>query len=97
MLPVVYLPRAAKYFKKLRDKHLKDKYKEAISSIRENPRIGEAKSGDLSGILSVDIFHAGQNYELAYRVSQLDSGEIVVIILAATRQDFYNELKRYLK
>ena len=64
---------------------------------RANPKIGEAKSGDLQGIFSLDIFHAGQHYELAYRVSPVDHGEMVVILLAGTRQNFYKELKRYLK
>ena len=54
MLPVVYLPQAERYLKKLKDKHLKDEFKKAI---RENPRIGEAKSGDLRGIFSLDVFH----------------------------------------
>lgn len=97
MLPIVYLPQAEEYFKKLKDKHLKKEFKKAILRIRENPCIGEAKSGDLKGIFSLDVFHAGQNYELAYRVSQFDNGEVVVILLAGTRQNFYKELKRYLK
>ena len=97
MLPVVYLPQAERYFKKLKDKHLKNEFKQAIFRFRQNPGIGEAKTGDLRGIFSLDVFHAGQNYELAYRVSGLDSGEIVVVILAGTRQNFYKELKRYLK
>ncbi|NLL48727.1 MAG: type II toxin-antitoxin system RelE/ParE family toxin [Firmicutes bacterium] len=96
MLPVVYLPQAEKYFKKLKDKQLKSKFKSAILKIREKPSIGQEKSGDLRGIFALDVYHAGQNYELAYRVSQLDDGEIVVIILAGTRQNFYKELKRYL-
>jgi hypothetical protein len=57
MLPVVYLPQAERYLKKLKDKHLKDEFKKAIFRIRENPRIGEAKSGDLRGIFSLDVFH----------------------------------------
>ncbi len=47
MLPVAYTPIAEKYFKKLKNKQLKKAYKEAILSIRENPNIGDAKTGDL--------------------------------------------------
>jgi hypothetical protein len=48
MLPVVYMPAAEKYFKKLNDKILKEKYKKAISDIRVDPNIGEMKTGDLT-------------------------------------------------
>lgn len=87
MLPVVYTPIAEKYFKKLKDKQLKKAYKDAILNIRKNPDIGDAKTGDLKRIY----------YELAYRISQLENGEIVVIIKAGTRENFYKELKRYMK
>jgi mRNA interferase RelE/StbE len=79
MLPVVYTPIAEKYFKKLKDKQLKNSFKEAIVSIRTNPQIGDAKSGDLKGIYSLDIYYNRTNYELAYRISQLENGEMVVI------------------
>lgn len=48
MLPVDYTPIAEKYFKKLKDKALKSAFKETVISIRKNPTIGQAKSGDLS-------------------------------------------------
>ena len=76
MLPVAYTPIAEKYFRKLKDKALKVAFKEAIISIRRNPDIGQAKSGDLSGLYSLDIYHNRTNYELAYRISTLDNGEI---------------------
>ena len=97
MLPVAYTPIAEKYFRKLKDKALKVAFKEAIISIRRNPDIGQAKSGDLSGLHSLDIYHNRTNYELAYRISTLDNGEMIVIIMAGTRENFYKELKRYLK
>ena len=36
------------------------------------------------------------NYELAYRVRQLDD-LIIIIIMAGTRENFYEELKRYIR
>ena len=39
---------AAKYFKKLKDKKLKDKFAEAIKKIKENPEIGDMKKSDLA-------------------------------------------------
>lgn len=97
MLPVIYLPAAEKYFKKLKDKSLKNAFKKAISSIRENPNIGEAKTGDLKGLYALNIYHNRTNYELAYRISKLENGDMIVIIMAGTRENFYKELKRYLK
>jgi len=97
MLPVVYMPMAEKYFKKLKDKSLKTIYLEAVIRIRENPDIGDLKSGDLKGLYSLDIFYNRTNYELAYRISKLDNGDIIVVIMAGTRENFYKELKRYLK
>lgn len=97
MIPVIYTPMAEKYFKKLRDKQLKIAFKEAILSIRKNPNIGEVKTGDLKGIYGLDIYYNRTNYELAYRIAKLENGDIIVIIMAGTRENFYKEIKRYIK
>jgi len=91
MIPVVYTPIAEKY------KNLKKLYKDAITNIRVNPLIGDAKTGDLKGIYSLDIRYNRTNYELTYRISHLDNGDILVVIMAGTRKNFYKELKRYMK
>ena len=96
MAEVRFLPPAAKFLKKLKDKKLKNLYKEAIDRICEDHTVGEAKSGDLSGIYGYDIFYNKTNYELAYRVEFVDN-KIIVVILAGTRENFYEELKRYMK
>jgi mRNA interferase RelE/StbE len=96
MLPVGYTINAKKYFKKLKDKQLKENYRAAIIDIRNNPYIGEAKTGDLKGIYCLNVHYRKVNYELAYRVTELDNGDMVVIIMAGTRENFYKELKRYM-
>ncbi len=96
MAEVRFLPPAAKFLKKLKDKKLKTLYREAIDKIRENHAIGEAKSGDLSGVYGYDIFYNKTNYELAYTVEYVEN-KVVVVIMAGTRENFYEELKRYLK
>jgi len=96
MRNVIILPGAARYLKKLKEKALKSKFQNAIDLICENPYIGEMKTGDLSGIFCYDIFHAGINYELAYKLVE-KNGETLVVILAGTRENFYEELKRYMK
>ena len=96
MTEVRFLPPAAKFLKKLKDKKLKLLYQEAIDKIREDHTVGEAKSGDLSGIFGYDIFYNKTNYELAYRVEYVEN-KMIIVIMAGTRENFYNELKSYIK
>lgn len=95
MADVRFLPPAAKYLKKLKDKKLKELYKKAIDAICMNVTIGELKTGDLAGIYGYDIYYNQTNYELAYTV-EYEKDTIVVVIMAGTRENFYNELKRYM-
>lgn len=89
---------AEKFIKKLKDKPLKEKFKEAIKQIQLNPyEVGEVKTGDLAGIYGYDIYHSGANYEIAYTVQADYEGNMVLVILAGTREQFYQELKRYIK
>ena len=92
MTQVQILPPAAKFLKKLKDKKLKSLYKEAIEMICEDYSIGEEKTGDLAGMYGYDIYYN----ELAYRVRQLDD-LIIIVIMAGTRENFYEELKRYMR
>lgn len=96
MLQVRFLPPAAKYIKKLKDKQLKALYKKAIDEICEDYTIGEEKTGDLSGVYGYDIYYNKTNYELAYTIERVGE-EIVVVIMAGTRENFYAQLKRYMK
>lgn len=96
MTEVRFLPPAAKYIKKLKDKKLKLLYQEAIDKILEDHTIGELKTGDLSGVYGYDIYYNKTNYELAYTVEYQD-GKIIVVIMAGTRENFYDELKKYMK
>lgn len=96
MYDVRFLPPAAKYMKKLKDKKLKTLYKEAVDIIRKDYTIGQAKIGDLSGVYCYDIYYNKTNYELAYTVEYVDD-RVIVVIMAGTREKFYQELKRYMK
>jgi mRNA interferase RelE/StbE len=97
MQPVVFLPPAKQFLKKIKDKHLKWKYEEAITQIRKNPDIGGFKTGDLAGIRGYDIKHEGICYDIAYRVTANPQGEVVIVIMAGTRENFYEALKKYYK
>lgn len=96
MTEIRFLPPAAKFIKKIKDKKLKSLYQEAIDEIKKNHLIGEAKTGDLSGVYGYDIYYNKTNYELAYSVKYLDN-KIIVIIMAGTRENFYDQLKAYMK
>lgn len=96
MLQVRFLPPAAKFIKKLKDKKLKELYKKTIDEICEDYTVGEEKSGDLSGIFGYDIYYNKTNYELAYTIERVGE-EMIVMIMAGTRENFYDQLKRYLK
>jgi len=96
MTEVRFLPPAAKFIKELKDKKLKALYQEAVDRIRIDHTVGELKTGDLSGIYGYDIYYNKTNYELAYRVEYVED-KIIVAIMAGTRENFYDELKTYIK
>ncbi len=64
MTEVRFLPPAAKFIKKLKDKRLKRLFQEAIDKIRVDYTIGEAKTGDLSGVFGYDIYYNNSNFAL---------------------------------
>ncbi|WP_285824412.1 type II toxin-antitoxin system RelE/ParE family toxin [Schaedlerella arabinosiphila] len=56
MAKIRFLPPAAKFIKKIKDKKLKALYQAAIDKILEDPMIGEEKNDDLKGIWGVEFF-----------------------------------------
>lgn len=96
MYELRFSPQAEKYFKKLKEKPLKQAFQTALKAIAADPYAGSAKVGDLAGLYGWDVYYAKTNYEIAYRIYEEDS-KLVVVVLAGTRENFYNELKRYIK
>lgn len=96
MIEVRFLPPAQKFLKKIKDKRLLALYREAIDRIREDPSVGQAKAGDLQGIYGYDIYYNKTNYELAYRVEYFED-KVIVVLMAGTRENFYEQLKRYIR
>ena len=96
MYEIRFTGAAEKYMKKLKEKGLKKAFQEALEEISSDPYIGELKTGDLAGVYCYDIYYSKTNYELAYKIYEED-GQMVVVILAGTRENFYDELKRYMK
>ena len=93
MYGISYSKPAERYLKKIKDKQLLADFKEAIDRLKSDPYIGTQKIGDLRGIYGYDVKYARANYELAYRIYE-EYGRAVVVILAGTRENFYEELKR---
>ena len=77
-------------------KPLKKAFQAALLALSEDPYAGSEKKGDLAGFYGWDVHYARTSYEIAYRIYEED-GHLVVVILAGTRENFYNELKRYIK
>jgi mRNA-degrading endonuclease RelE of RelBE toxin-antitoxin system len=96
MYEIKYSKPAERYLKKIKDKQLLSAFKQAIDKIKGNPYIGTQKTGDLRGVFGYDIKYSGINYELAYRIYE-ENDRLVVVILAGTRENFYEELKRLIK
>ena len=96
MYEINYSKSAERYLKKIKDKQLLGAFKSAIDKLRKNPYIGSQKTGDLRGIYGYDVKYSGVNYELAYRIYE-EENRFVVVVLAGTRENFYEELKRLVK
>ena len=96
MYEVGYSKAAERYLKKIKDKQLLSAFKTAIDKLKIDPYIGTQKVGDLRGIYGYDVKYSGTSYELAYLIYE-ENGRHIVILLAGTRENFYDELKRMLK
>ena len=96
MYEILFSSQAEHFFKKIKEKPLKEAYKTALLKLSKNPYIGQPKRGDLTGIYGFDVNYNGINYEVAYTISEVD-GKKIVVLLAGTRENFYEQLKRYIK
>lgn len=85
-----------KFIKKLKDKNLKNKIKEGLDKIIDDYNVGQRKIGDLKNFWSLDIFYNKTNYEICYELIE-DDGLIIIVVMIGTRENFYKELKRYIK
>lgn len=92
------LPSARRYLKSLKkNQSLLRKYKLMMEELKRDPYKGKENKGDLAGVFTIDFRHNKTTYELAYYIEQKQDGQFIFIILGGTRENFYKELKRYLK
>lgn len=103
LLPVNFTKKALKQLKSFRksDKTLYMIVDQAITDIRQDPSIGEAKWGNLDGYFCYDVYHQINsrkqiNYEICYQVETDENGDVIAVIFMGPRENFYDDLKRYL-
>ena len=92
----VYLsPVARRQYDKL-DTHVRSRIRKELLKLETEPyHKGERLQGIRQGLLYSKIFHSGVQYRAVYDVS--DSEKEVLIIFLGTRENFYKELRRYLR
>lgn len=65
-----------------------------IKKIIQNPSVGTEKKGDLRGIFVHKFTLQNKLYLLAYQVTP---GEILELIMIGSHENYYRDLKTYLK
>ena len=92
---VLFGSKAARQFKKL-EPALQQKIRELLATIAREPYAKSLiLSADLAHLRYIKFSHQGTPYRIVFKVSEANK-EIGVLFLGA-RQNFYRDLKRYLR
>ena len=78
-----------------RQKALLESYKEQVGIFLQDPLAGSVLKGDLSGYKCWDWTFRGVSLRIVYKVFEGDKH--IIICYFGTRENFYEEVKRYLK
>jgi mRNA interferase RelE/StbE len=89
--PLQQTRRFARIYKKLHD-NLIDEVDAAISTVAEDPDIGDKKKGDLARLWVYKFRCQGQLYLLGY--TRDDEIRIVYLEALGSHENFYRDLKR---
>lgn len=81
--------RQAHHFIKKADLPLKEKIKEEVLKIKDNPTLGEFLHGTLKGLRSHHFHFVRTQYRIAYFVK-----DNVIVVTIASRENFYRDLER---
>lgn len=85
--------RVIKYLKKTKNRGLKQEFLDNIyDKIAKDPYAGSHKHGDLKDYYAYDFRFDKVSYRIAYTID--DEGNVVIVVLAGTREQFYDILKR---
>ena len=93
---LIMLPPARRYFKKIKEVALRQLFEESFQKIMDDPTVGQAKTGDLSGVYAYGFRYQKTEYRIAYKVEVNADGSLTIIIMIGTHENFYDELKAYL-
>jgi len=85
-MKIVFLRQAHRFIKKS-DTPLKDKIREEVFKIAENPAIGKALTGKLKPLRSHHFHFVKTQYRIAYRVE----GDLIIVVVGS-RENFYQDL-----
>lgn len=70
---------------------------DAVEDVCTNPTIGEAKVGDLAGLRVYKFKFQRQEYLIAYRPPATEISLVIDFYQVGSHENFYDELKRYLR
>lgn len=84
-------PAAQRSIKKL-PSNIKAKLLEEIRTLVVNPMRGEVLRKEFKGLLSLHLKIVNTQYRVVYKVD--NQACVILILYAATRENFYKELKR---
>jgi hypothetical protein len=91
-MKIIQSPTFERFVKK-QPSQFKSKLDQIINEITQDPKCGQAKKGDLSDIRVYKFKENNTLYLLSYRLI----GEELQLIMLGTHENFYRELKRYIK
>ena len=79
MYELLFSPIAERYFKKLKQKALKEAFKTALLEISKNPYNGSPKHADLAGFYCYDLRHGKTSYEITYAIRETNGKNVVIV------------------
>ena len=86
--------KAKKQYENL-DRHIRKKIKNNLQQLEDTPYEGFTLSGNYSDLRYIKLSHKGVGYRAVYDIS--DDENLVLVIFLGTRENFYKELRRYLR
>ena len=95
---MAYKPVSVRNFARIRKKlpsPLRTEVDRQVRAICEDPAVGERKRGDLLGVFVHKFRLAGQLHLLAYWVDERE--ETITLLALGGHENFYRNLKQYLK
>ena len=91
-MEIFYKPPFRKFVKK-QTRSFQLVVEDKVEEITISPNMGESKKGNLTGFQAHKFSYEKQNFLIAYRFKEA----VIVFFMIGTHENFYRELKRYLR